>query len=322
MDVWRKSVSHPFGDRITQHLSRKHGLSQSKLAAGIDQDPAVISAMCNGRRLTGPHARERVRAIIGWFHDQSVLDSLAEANALLKAAGMSRLDPRDVAETELVVVLSKSTPVMPAAADAAGANTDAVPADAGPAARSDFVDPRPRRPWRNSPLFVIGLNAIGMLVIVGLLLLRQRATRLMLWEERFDPLNAEQWQAEPASATWDDLPGPGAVLRESDPALAYGKAESAPIALEADARPVLIVSVREVDPGASYSIQVLDKVRDVPLDVVKEATRSGEHVIDLVQVMGWEGPQVCTLNLWVGGEGRAVTFERIAIAGDRRTAAR
>jgi len=33
--------SHPFGDLITQYLSRKHGLSQNKLAEGILQDPAV-----------------------------------------------------------------------------------------------------------------------------------------------------------------------------------------------------------------------------------------------------------------------------------------
>jgi hypothetical protein len=171
-------------------------------------------------------------------------------------------------------------------------------------------------------LFVIGLNAIGMLVIVGLLLLRQRATRFMLWEERFDPLNVELWQAEPASATWEDLPGPGAVLRESHPTQDYGKAESAPIALESDARPVLIVSVREIEPGASYRIQILDQVRDVAVDVVPETTYPREHVIDLAQVMGWQGSAICTLNLWVGGEGRAVTFERIGIAGDRRAAGR
>lgn len=46
-------MSHVFGNLLTQHLHRLHGLSQSKLALGIDQDPAVISAMCRGARLRG-----------------------------------------------------------------------------------------------------------------------------------------------------------------------------------------------------------------------------------------------------------------------------
>jgi plasmid maintenance system antidote protein VapI len=53
-------MSHPFGDLISQHLHRKHGLSQAKLAEGILQPPIVISLMCKGQRLTGPQARQRV----------------------------------------------------------------------------------------------------------------------------------------------------------------------------------------------------------------------------------------------------------------------
>ena len=68
-------VSHPFGDLVSQHLHRKHGLSQSKLAAGIMQPPTVITAMCQGQRLTGPRARERVLAVIGWLHEQGALDT-------------------------------------------------------------------------------------------------------------------------------------------------------------------------------------------------------------------------------------------------------
>jgi hypothetical protein len=80
-------MSHPFGDLVSQHLHRKHGLSQSKLAMGIGQAPTVITAMCKGKRLTGPQARERVIAIIRWLHQQDALDTLDEANALLNAAG-------------------------------------------------------------------------------------------------------------------------------------------------------------------------------------------------------------------------------------------
>ncbi len=79
-------MSHQFGDLVWQHLVRKRGLSQNKLALGIDQDRAVITRMCNGKALTGPQSRERVVAIIGWLHQEGVLDSLEEANALLAAA--------------------------------------------------------------------------------------------------------------------------------------------------------------------------------------------------------------------------------------------
>jgi hypothetical protein len=156
-----------------------------------------------------------------------------------------------------------------------------------------------------------------MLAIVGVLLLRQRASRVTLWEERFDPLHAEQWQATHASAAWEDLPGPGAALRENHPGQDHGKAESVPIALDAASHPVLLVSVRAIEPGASYTIQILDKVSDASRDVLREVTHPGEHAIALTPAMDWQGPQVFTINVWVGGESRAVTFERIAIVADR-----
>ena len=39
-------MSHPFGDLLSQHLHRKHGLSQARLAAGILQDPSIMGKMC------------------------------------------------------------------------------------------------------------------------------------------------------------------------------------------------------------------------------------------------------------------------------------
>jgi len=52
-------MSHPFGDLVTKHLHRKHGLSQNKLADALHLDPAIITDMCHGRRLTGKTARPR-----------------------------------------------------------------------------------------------------------------------------------------------------------------------------------------------------------------------------------------------------------------------
>ena len=94
-------MSHRFGDLLSQHLHRKHGLSQAKLAAGILQDPSIIGKMCKGQRLSGPQARERVLAIIGWLRAQGALETVAEANALLDAAGMAGLQEDELAELAL-----------------------------------------------------------------------------------------------------------------------------------------------------------------------------------------------------------------------------
>ena len=99
-------MSHPFGDLLSQHLHRKHGLSQSKLAAGILQEPAIITRMCKGERLTGPQARERVLAIVGWLQQQDALGKLDEANAFLLAAGLAPLRETDPTEAGLVRQLS------------------------------------------------------------------------------------------------------------------------------------------------------------------------------------------------------------------------
>lgn len=106
-------MSHPFGDLISQHLHRRHGLSQSKLAAGILQSPAIITAMCQGRRLTGPQARERVLAVIAWLHSQHVLNTHEEANALLHAAGMAALDANRPEEAKLAKSLGYIPAVTP-----------------------------------------------------------------------------------------------------------------------------------------------------------------------------------------------------------------
>jgi len=98
-------MSHPFGDLLAQSLHRKHGLSQSRLAAGILQAPSIITAMCKGDRLTGPQARERVVAIIGWLQHEGALDTLEDANALLNAAGMVALREQEANEARLLASL-------------------------------------------------------------------------------------------------------------------------------------------------------------------------------------------------------------------------
>jgi predicted ATPase len=102
-------MSHPFGDLLTQHLHRKHGLSQSKLAAGVLQDPSIIGKMSKGQRLSGRQARERVLAVIQWLCEQHVLTTTGEANQLLAAAGMAALRASDPTEHTLLQRLMPQT---------------------------------------------------------------------------------------------------------------------------------------------------------------------------------------------------------------------
>lgn len=95
-------MSHPFGDLLSRYLHRKHGLSQSKLAEGILQDPSVITKMCKGQRLTGNQARERVLAILDWLRTHAAIETVMEANALLTGAGMAPLRADDPGEQALL----------------------------------------------------------------------------------------------------------------------------------------------------------------------------------------------------------------------------
>ena len=146
-------MSHPFGDLLAQSLHRKRGLSQSKLAAGILQSPSIITEMCQGKRLNGSQARERVVAIMGWLQQQGALDRLDEANALLNAAGMSPLQEREPAEASMIQKLAaQSGPKQRQAAD-----TPPIPA------RSPQPTPRHNLPAQLTP-FIGRAKQIAQLV--------------------------------------------------------------------------------------------------------------------------------------------------------------
>ncbi len=102
-----------FGDLLGQHLSRKRGLSQNKLALDIDVDPSVISKMCNGKRLNGRYSRERVLKIIAWLHDKGVLEYVGEANAFLEAAGMTPLSESSDDDVLLLGRLDRQSEMAP-----------------------------------------------------------------------------------------------------------------------------------------------------------------------------------------------------------------
>jgi predicted ATPase len=83
---------HPFGELLRQHRARKPGLTQARLAHAMGYDEAVVIRMAGGKKdLTGPSGRDRVLSIIAILHEEGVLSSLDEANALLAAAGQPPL---------------------------------------------------------------------------------------------------------------------------------------------------------------------------------------------------------------------------------------
>ena len=127
-------MSHPFGDTVTHLLHRKHGLSLSKLATGINQPHSVVSLMCHGQRLTGPQARERVVAIIGWLYQRGTLTTQEEANALLQAAGMAGLDEARPAEARLLHELRSLPPATTERQEVPGEGSSLPLVPAGPIA--------------------------------------------------------------------------------------------------------------------------------------------------------------------------------------------
>lgn len=95
-------MSHPFGNMIKKVLSRNHDLNQSKLSQGINCNPALISRMCKGERLSTPSARGHIIRMINWFVENNALESLEEANYLLQTAGLSPLRKDDLIEANII----------------------------------------------------------------------------------------------------------------------------------------------------------------------------------------------------------------------------
>jgi serine/threonine-protein kinase len=91
--------SRTFGDLIQQHLHRKHGLSQNRLAIDLNVSASLISKICRGKRNAD---RELILSIIKWLYGQDVIYSLTEANQLLKAAEFSELNPEKPEESDLI----------------------------------------------------------------------------------------------------------------------------------------------------------------------------------------------------------------------------
>lgn len=323
-------MSHPFGDRLTQHLHQKHGLSQKKLAEGIHQDPAVITAMCQGKRLQGPGARQRVLAIIAWLHEHDVLHSLKEANALLEAAGLAPLQPTQPEEVRLLQRLApqQDTSEPQFATSDPHKEMSLVPHPVAqpsqlilseplalqrPEAAVPGDDLRSRKAGNKRTLGVLVL--IGMSVAVGLAIWSMRSQERPIWQEAFNPLLPTRWKQIQHSAVWEDVPGQGALLRENDPRADFSKVETQSIVISTHRDPILHISVVSIDEHTSYTVQIRDLYTGREQDVLKGVTYTGEQFVPLNAAMGWSGQdaQPFTINIWISGEGRAATFSLVEV---------
>lgn len=158
------------------------------------------------------------------------------------------------------------------------------------------------------PMF---FGLIIVCVVMGSLFWRPWTLQPPAWQENFYPINYEQW-SQP-SAVWEDAPGKLAVLRENNPAADFGKVETKPINVDISAYPILRIRVKDIDLHTSYTVQILDKQTDMPMDVLKGIDYPGEVTVDLAEALGWEGSHAFTINIWIAGEGNTATFELISV---------
>ncbi len=108
VEAMKSTTPHPFGALLNQLRARQPGLTQNRLAELTGYDPAVIARMGQGLKdLTGPQARERVVRVIQTLDDTGVLNGLAEANALLTAAGLPPLFAGNYVEAALIEQLNR-----------------------------------------------------------------------------------------------------------------------------------------------------------------------------------------------------------------------
>lgn len=134
---------------------------------------------------------------------------------------------------------------------------------------------------------------------------------VIAWQANFDPFALALWQQ--VSAQWLDLPGPTAKLCEANPNDFSGKAESERIDVNVDQFPLLRIATTAVDPGAHYTVQILDKTTHVATDVLKDIAAPNLNEVNLGEQLQWTGEQSFTINLWLIGEGKCAVFERVSV---------
>lgn len=163
------------------------------------------------------------------------------------------------------------------------------------------------RPWMLRPSVLAVISVVGILLFAG----------YSAWMSprpcsEFADLTQRKW--EDVSATWENVAGTHVVVREAHTTDYFGKVESETLTVDLRRCPILHISVNHVEPEAGYTIQILDKRSEEAADIVK-GDQAGDWAINLAQDVNWQQPepQTFTINIWVSGEGKAVTLDHLSI---------
>lgn len=167
--------------------------------------------------------------------------------------------------------------------------------------------------WSGTKTFVINIWIDGESkgVTFDTLQVRATETAMAAWSENFNPVKTT-WNQE--SCYWTDTAGVGAVLTENNPSASYGVVHSELLIVDLDVYNELYVKTTAVDSGCYYSFQI-QEVGGSGLyrDAISYAGTASVNVIDIARLMGWSGTKTFRINIWLEGNNKSVTFEKIEL---------
>jgi len=100
----------PFGEALKEHLRRVKDFTQAELAREGFIPEKTLSQMVKGKRTSGPALRRDLRAIIKVLYQKKALQSLEEANLLIRTIpAIKDLDERDPDDAKIIALFN--TPV-------------------------------------------------------------------------------------------------------------------------------------------------------------------------------------------------------------------
>ncbi|MCE5341328.1 MAG: hypothetical protein LLF92_09430 [Planctomycetaceae bacterium] len=167
--------------------------------------------------------------------------------------------------------------------------------------------------WSGTKTFVINIWIDGESkgVTFDTLQVRATETAMAAWSEIFDPVKIT-WTQE--SCLWTDTAGIGAVLTENNPAVSYGVVRSEILTVDLDVYNELYVKTTAIDSGCYYSVQIQEVGGSGAYrDAISYAGVAAAQVIDIAKLMNWSGMKTFRINIWLEGDNRSTTFEKIEL---------
>lgn len=189
------------------------------------------------------------------------------------------------------------------------AYADAVSYEGSPG--TQIVDIAALMGWAGEKSFQINIWIDGDNQSVTFEQIQVRQPADVAWSEDFDPIKPT-WIED--TCLWTDTPGPTAVLTENDPGLTYGVARSEVLVVDVNEYSILYVKTTDVEAGCLYSIQIHEEGQNPQYaDAVSYAGAPSEHIVDIGALMGWSGVRRFRINIWLEGDGKSTTFDRIEL---------